>query len=113
MHPIRLLTFAFSVPCADYTNACQVFDILTMNVHLFTISSLVRVGNGAGDNRSWQLTVMIWPKNFVRFKSHLITRFSRRVWDPQKFILKLHRMERKLHRVQSKLRTIKNAHNRQ
>ena len=46
-----------------------------------------------GWNRSWQLTAMIWPKKFVRLKSHFVTRFSRRVWDPQKFVLKLRRVK--------------------
>ena len=54
---------------------------------------------------------MIWPQNFVRLRSRLVTRFSRQVWGPQKFILKLRRVQRKLHNVQLMLLTVQNAHN--
>ena len=54
---------------------------------------------------------MIWPQKFVRLRSRLITQFSRQVWSPQKFVLKLRRVQRKLHRVQLMLLTVQNAHN--
>ena len=54
----------------------------------------------------------MWPQNFVRLKLQHVTRFSRHVWDPQKSVVKLRRVQSKLHRVQWKLRTMKNKYNR-
>ena len=67
------------------------------------------VGNGTVPER---LMTMIWLQKIVRLISQIVTRFSRHVWIPQKFALKLRDVQKKLRDVQRKLRAVENDQNR-